>query len=89
VVEIYLNLSMHLAYGFWNMLKVGNLLIPHINTNYNLLLEIVGKYGVVCLERGGKDLTVAIKANPVLEKHSKNIFIFRDVLNDISATHVR
>lgn len=59
-----------------------------LNIN-NIKIEIVEKYGVVCLERTGTDLNGIIKANEVLSNNSNNIHVFSDVINDISSTKIR
>uniref|UniRef100_A0A8B9JLQ0 Nicotinamide-nucleotide adenylyltransferase n=1 Tax=Astyanax mexicanus TaxID=7994 RepID=A0A8B9JLQ0_ASTMX len=52
--------------------------------------EIVGRYGLVCVTRGGCDAEKFVNQSDVLFQHRKNIHIVREwVTNDISATHVR
>ncbi|XP_047233540.1 retinoid-binding protein 7a isoform X1 [Girardinichthys multiradiatus] len=52
--------------------------------------EIVGRYGVVCITRGGGDPQKFINQSDDLWKYRKNIHIVHEwVSNDISATHVR
>ncbi|XP_060750526.1 nicotinamide/nicotinic acid mononucleotide adenylyltransferase 1 [Tachysurus vachellii] len=52
--------------------------------------EIVGRFGLVCITRGGFDAEKFVYQSDVLHKHRKNIHIVREwVTNEISATHVR
>uniref|UniRef100_A0A1A8FUX6 Nicotinamide-nucleotide adenylyltransferase n=1 Tax=Nothobranchius korthausae TaxID=1143690 RepID=A0A1A8FUX6_9TELE len=54
------------------------------------IMEIVGRFGVVCVTRSGRDPQKFIQQCDVLWKYRKNIHIVHEwVTNDVSATHVR
>uniref|UniRef100_A0A8C6MK70 Nicotinamide-nucleotide adenylyltransferase n=1 Tax=Nothobranchius furzeri TaxID=105023 RepID=A0A8C6MK70_NOTFU len=54
------------------------------------IMEIVGRYGVVCVTRSGTDPLKFIQQCDVLWQFRNNIHIVHEwVTNDISATHVR
>ncbi|XP_053339049.1 nicotinamide/nicotinic acid mononucleotide adenylyltransferase 1 [Clarias gariepinus] len=54
------------------------------------IVEIIGRFGLVCITRSGCDAEKFVYESDVLHKHRKNIHIVREwVRNDISATHVR
>ncbi|KAG7273820.1 hypothetical protein CRUP_011112 [Coryphaenoides rupestris] len=52
--------------------------------------ELAGRYGVVCVTRGGSDAERFVQQSDVLWCHRRNIHMVREwVTNEISATHVR
>ncbi|XP_029011540.1 retinoid-binding protein 7a isoform X1 [Betta splendens] len=54
------------------------------------IVEIVGRYGLVCITRSGNDPHKFIHQSDVLWKYRKNIHVVHEwVTNEISATHVR
>lgn len=54
------------------------------------IIEIVGRYGLVCVTRSGSDPHKFIHQSDVLWKYRKNIHVVHEwVTNEISATHVR
>lgn len=54
------------------------------------IVEIVGRYGLVCVTRTGNDPHKFIHQSDVLWKYRKNIHVVHEwVTNEISATHVR
>ncbi|KAL7864923.1 hypothetical protein AOLI_G00163430 [Acnodon oligacanthus] len=54
------------------------------------IVEIVGRYGLVCITRSNSDAEKFIYQSDVLHEYRKNIQLVREwVTNDVSATHVR
>ncbi|KAI4879424.1 hypothetical protein NFI96_002474 [Prochilodus magdalenae] len=54
------------------------------------LEEVVGRFGLVCVSRGGLQLEQAVHESDLLYKHRHNIFLVREwIRNEISATEVR
>lgn len=52
--------------------------------------EVVGRFGLVCVSRGGLQPELAVHESDTLSCHSKNIFLVREwVRNETSATEVR
>uniref|UniRef100_A0AAR2LUX8 Nicotinamide-nucleotide adenylyltransferase n=3 Tax=Pygocentrus nattereri TaxID=42514 RepID=A0AAR2LUX8_PYGNA len=54
------------------------------------IVEIVGRYGLVCITRSNSDAEKFIYQSDVLHKYRKNIHLVKEwVTNDVSATHIR
>uniref|UniRef100_A0A8D2L415 Nicotinamide/nicotinic acid mononucleotide adenylyltransferase 3 n=1 Tax=Varanus komodoensis TaxID=61221 RepID=A0A8D2L415_VARKO len=54
------------------------------------ILEIVGKFGLVCISRAGSDLSQCVTESELLSRYKDNIHLVREwVRNEISATHIR
>lgn len=54
------------------------------------IIEIVGRFGLVCITRSGSDPHKFIHQSDNLWKYRKNIHVVHEwVTNEISATHVR
>lgn len=52
--------------------------------------EVVGRFGLVCVSRGGLEPERAVHASDTLSRHRHNIFLVREwVRNETSATEVR
>lgn len=52
--------------------------------------EVVGRFGLVCVSRGGLQPERAVHESDTLSRHSQNIFLVREwVRNETSATEVR
>lgn len=54
------------------------------------LVEIMGRFGLVCITRCGSDPFKSVNQSDVIWSHRKGIHVVHEwVTNDISATHVR
>ncbi|XP_062832624.1 nicotinamide/nicotinic acid mononucleotide adenylyltransferase 3 isoform X3 [Anolis carolinensis] len=54
------------------------------------ILEIVGKFGLVCISRAGSDSSQCILKSEVLSRYQHNIHLVREwIQNEISATSIR
>lgn len=54
------------------------------------LVEIMGRFGLVCITRSGNDPFKSVNQSDVIWSHRKGIHVVHEwVTNDISATHVR
>ncbi|XP_072544395.1 nicotinamide/nicotinic acid mononucleotide adenylyltransferase 3 [Salminus brasiliensis] len=52
--------------------------------------EVVGRFGLVCVSRGGLQPEGAVHESDLLHKHRHNVFLVREwIRNEISATEVR
>lgn len=52
--------------------------------------EVVGRFGLVCVSRGGFESERAVHVSDMLSRHRRNIFLVREwVRNETSATEVR
>ncbi|XP_034412238.1 nicotinamide/nicotinic acid mononucleotide adenylyltransferase 3 [Cyclopterus lumpus] len=52
--------------------------------------EVVGRFGLVCVSRGGLEPERAVHVSDTLSRHRQNIFLVREwVRNETSATEVR
>eukprot|EP00698_Gefionella_okellyi_P008230 TRINITY_DN202_c0_g1_i1.p1 TRINITY_DN202_c0_g1~~TRINITY_DN202_c0_g1_i1.p1 ORF type:complete len:156 (+),score=44.22 TRINITY_DN202_c0_g1_i1:243-710(+) len=52
--------------------------------------EILGKFGLVVIERAGSDAMKCIMDSDILSQYARNIFVVREfVTNDISSTKIR
>ncbi len=76
--------------GVWDDADVDGMMHLHTPSRSNeLVVEILSKYGLVCLERNTTDLTGIVSENAILSRNAKNIHTFKDVQNDISSTKIR
>ncbi|XP_061492735.1 nicotinamide/nicotinic acid mononucleotide adenylyltransferase 3 isoform X3 [Rhineura floridana] len=54
------------------------------------ILEIVGKFGLVCISRAGSDPSQCISQTALLSRYQHNIHLVREwIQNEISATNIR
>lgn len=52
--------------------------------------EVAGRFGLVCVSRGGHHPEKAVHESDMLSRHCRNIFLVREwVRNETSATEVR
>ena len=52
--------------------------------------EVAGRFGLVCVSRGGQQPDRAVHESDLLSRHSANVFLVREwVRNETSATEVR